>query len=83
MKEIWEKIYEKVIYQNKDVQKAEEGLDMEICKLLMTYESKFNKNELETIRNLMYATETKSMKEGFWLGARYILLLLISMLSES
>ncbi|MCI8299276.1 MAG: hypothetical protein HFI69_02835 [Lachnospiraceae bacterium] len=83
MKEIWEKIYEKVIYQDEDVQKVEKELDMEISKLLMQYESKFNKNELEIIRDLMYAAESKSMQEGFWLGSRYILSLLISMLSES
>lgn len=82
MKEILEKIYEKVIYQDEDVQKVEKGLDMEISKLLMQYESKFNKNELEIIRDLMYAAESKSMQEGFWLGAKYILSLLFSMLSE-
>ena len=83
MKEIWEKIYEKVIYQEEDGQKVEKVLDMEINKLLMPYESRFNKNELETIRDLMYAIESKAMKEGFWLGARYVLLLLASMLSKS
>lgn len=83
MKEIWEKIYEKVIYQDQDVQKVEKGLDLEISKLLMAYESKFNKNELDTIRDLMYATESKSMKEGFRLGVRYILSFIISLLSES
>ena len=83
MKEIWEKIYEKVIYQDEDVQKVEKELDLEIQKFLMAYESKFNKNDLETIRDLMYAIESKSMKEGFWLGARYVLSLLVSTLSES
>lgn len=80
---IWKKIYERVIYQEEDLQKVERGLDLEIHKLLEPYGDVFGGDELECVRNLMYATESKSLQEGVCLGIRYALRLFISLMAKS
>lgn len=83
MDEVWKKIYERVIYQEEDLQKAERELELEIHKLLEPYGDMFGRNELECVRSLMYATESKSLQEGVCIGIRYALRLLIFLMTKS
>lgn len=82
MNDFLKKIYENVIYNEEDTQRIEETLDKEIHKLLEPYSKDFNADELDTIVNLMYAIQLKSMQEGFEQGVRYSLCLMIALLSE-
>lgn len=82
MNELLKKIYEKVIYYEDDTQIVEQNLEKEIHKLLEPYSFRFNKEELETITELMYAIELKSLQAGFEQGIKYNSRLLLYLLSD-
>lgn len=82
MNELLKKIYENVIYNEKDTLKIEKNLEVEIQKLLEPYSKNFNTDELDIIFNLMYAIQLLSMQEGFEQGVRYTLHLMIDLLSD-
>lgn len=83
MNELLKKIYEEVIYYEKDTQKMEQSLELEINTLLKPYVNRFSEEEMETIRSLMYAIQLKAMQEGFQHGVKYTLSTLFALLSDS
>lgn len=83
MNELLKKIYEEVVYNEKDTQKIEKALETEIHSLLCPYADQFNHEQTETILSLMYAIQLKAMQEGFQHGAKYTLSTLFALLSDS
>lgn len=80
MNTILEEIFDKVIYKQADTQQAEQNIDNEIKTLLEQYHNKLSQEDYETMRGLMYAVEAKSMREGYQLGIKHALLLIISLI---
>lgn len=83
MNELLKKIYQEVIYHQKDTQKIEQSLEFEINELLKPLVNTFSREEIEIIRSLMFAIQLKAMQSGFQHGAKYTLSTLFALLSDS
>ena len=83
MSDLIDKIYQKVIYYEKDTTEMEQKLETEIQLLLEPYRNQFDEQALENIRGLMYAVELKTEQKAFRLGASSIVKLLLELTEES
>ena len=82
MKNLLEKIYKQVIYYGQEQIKSGKVLDDEVSELIAPYRSKLSQQEIEELRNLMYSASYTAQYEGFRLGAKAIVNLLIDILSH-
>ncbi len=71
MNELFNKIYENVICYEADFITMSRDLDAEINLLLSQHLDRFNGEELELIKCLMYQTSNSAKQKGFKLGAKY------------
>lgn len=83
MGELLTKIYENVVYQEKGTYEMEQRLEKEIQNLIKPYQTQFDEQTLEIIRNLMYAIELKTEHEAFQLGASFSLKLFMELSAEN
>lgn len=82
MNELLKKIYEEVIYYEKDMFEAEKQIDTQINQLIEPYTNELTENDMELIKTLMYQTSLIAEQKGFLLGMKYMLKMLIMILSE-
>ena len=82
MKELIKKIYETIIYYEKDAIKMDARINTEIEKLLASYIKDYPETNMNEIKELLYQATLIAQNEGFHLGMRYILKLGIFLLLE-
>lgn len=76
------KIYESVIYYEKDTVEMGNYVDVEINKLIKPYAEQFTDKELQQIKTLLYQTALTAEQEGFQLGIKYTLKMLFDILAD-
>lgn len=64
------KKYNGIKYRNDSIN-ADKNIDAEIQEIVIAYEEKFNAEELEELRGLLYQAALIAEQEGFVLGMRY------------
>ena len=82
MKNLFEKVYKQVIYYGQEQIKVGKRLDDEVSELIDPYRSKLSQQEIEELQNLMYTASYTAQYEGFRLGAKAVLNMLIDILSH-
>ena len=82
MNELIKKIYEQIIYHEKEGIEMDKRVISEIDKLIIPYIGQLKETELEEIKNLMYATALTAEQEGFQLGVKYATKMLILLLFD-
>lgn len=82
MDELIKKIYMEVILYEDDVLKSGKQLDKEVADLLKTYEDELDEKHMEIVKTLMYQTILIAEQEGFWLGIKYAVKLMVEILSD-
>ncbi|MBO5057377.1 MAG: hypothetical protein J6C64_13630 [Lachnospiraceae bacterium] len=82
MKNLLEKLYKKVIYYGEEYMQSGKRLDEEVRKLLEPYRSKLSQSEIEELQNLIYTASYTAQYEGFRLGAKAVVNMLIDILSH-
>ena len=82
MNEILNKIFENVIAHEDIAVKTDQKLDLEVKRLVEPYRTRFSESDMEVIKEVMYAILTKSEKEGFKLGVRFTIKILMESLVE-
>lgn len=82
MKDLLEKLYKKVIYYGEEYIQSGKRLDEEVSKLLEPYRSKLSQSEVEELQNLIYTASYTAQYEGFRLGAKAVVNMLIDILSH-
>lgn len=82
MNELLKKIYENVICYEKDALQMGERMDTVVNDLIEPYTEHFKEQDIETVKELMYAICLKSEQEGFQLGIQYTLKMLIQLLAD-
>ena len=70
MKNLWEDLYEKVIYYGEDRLAVGKRLDEEVDKLTEPYKVQLSQSEAEKLRNRIYAACHMAEYEGFRLGVK-------------
>lgn len=83
MDKLLQKIFERVIYYEEDVQDAEKRLEDKMHDLLRPYLNQYSDEDMESIKNLVYAVEVKAMQEGYRIGIRHAVLGLLALLKKS
>lgn len=82
MKNLIEKLYKKVIYYGEEYIQSGKRLDEEVSKLLEPYRNKLSQSEIEELQNLIYTASYTAQYEGFRLGAKAVVNMLIDILSH-
>lgn len=82
MKNLLEKIYKNVIYYGEDYLKSGKRLDEEVSNLVKPYKNKLSDKEIEELQNLMYTACYTAQYEGFRLGTKAVINMLIDILSN-
>lgn len=82
MEELLKKIYENIIYYEKDTLKMDKRINAEIDKLIESYRNDFPESDIQTVKELIHQATFIAQKEGFRLGMSYMLKLWICLLSE-
>lgn len=70
MRELLMKFYQEVIQYENDSIEFGKQLDEEAIQLLETYKEKFNAEELEVIKGLMYQLAYEAERMGYVLGVK-------------
>lgn len=82
MEELLKKIYENIIYYEKDVVKMDKHINAEIDKLIESYRKELSKADIQTVKEVIHQATFSAQREGFRLGMRYMLKLWICLLLE-
>lgn len=82
MKNIFEQVYKQVIYYGQEQIKSGKRLDDEVSELVAPYRSKLSQQEIEELQNLMYTASYTAQYEGFRLGAKAVIHMLIDIVSH-
>ena len=83
MSELLRKIYEQAI-QDKDIAVAMvRRVDDWAKSLTVPYKDVLDDDQMELLQNLMYSTAIKAEEEGFQLGIRMIVKLVLEILADS
>lgn len=82
MSELLMKFYREVIQYEPNSIELGKILDEEANELLIPYKEKFNDDDLETIRTLMYNLAHEAERMGFVLGVKIVIQILIELFVE-
>lgn len=77
MSELLKKIYEGVILHERVAVEMGNRVDRWIDTLTAPYKEQLDNGQMEQMRNLMYSTAIKAEEEGFQLGIRMIVRLML------
>ncbi len=83
MSELLKKIYEDVIQHERVSVEMGNRVDRWVDTLTAPYKEQLNAEQMEQLRNLMYSTAIKAEEEGFQLGIRMIVKLVLEMVTNS
>ena len=73
MNQFFEKIYDDIIYYEKDFIEVDKKINREIDNLVECYGLQQTETNLEELKSLLYEITRISQREGFFLGMRYAL----------
>lgn len=73
MNKFFEKIYDDIIYYEKDFIEVDKKINREIDNLVECYGLQQTETNLEELKSLLYEITRISQREGFFLGTRYAL----------
>lgn len=82
MSELLKRIFTDVISRETDSFNTDKYIDSEIQEIMASYEELLNADELEELRSLLYQVALIAEKEGFVLGMRYLLKIVLSLLAD-
>lgn len=80
MDKILKKIYEDIIYYEKDVVQMDNKINMDIDEILESYQKELKQIDINIIKELLYKETFNAQREGFKLGMRYMLKLCLYLL---
>lgn len=83
MSDLMKKIYEGVIQHERVTVEMGNRVDRWVDELTAPYKGQLDAGQMEQLRNLMYSTAIKAEEEGFQLGIRVIVKLVLEMVSDS
>jgi len=83
MSELLKKIYEDVIQHERISVEMGKRVDAWVDTLTAPYKGQLDADQMEQLRNLMYSTAIKAEEEGFQLGIRMIVKLVLEMVMDS
>lgn len=83
MSDLMKKIYEGVIQHERVAVEMGNRVDRWIDELTAPYKGQLDAGQMEQLRNLMYSTAIRAEGEGFQLGIRVIVKLVLEMVSDS
>lgn len=81
MRSFLKELYSKVVYYGPEQLAVGKRLDEEIATLLEPYKAKLSEKEVEELQNLMYTVVYSAEYEGFCMGAKTTVGLLLELLS--
>ena len=83
MKDLLDKIFDDIICNEEDGYKMEERIGNYIDLCLMPYKEQFSDEDMEKIRDCIYAISTNSEREAFQLGVKYTIKMLLYLFTKS
>lgn len=83
MSELLKKIYEGVIQHERVAVEMGHRVDRWIDTLTAPYKEQLDAGQMEQLQNLMYSTAIRAEEEGFQLGIRMIVRLVLEMGADS
>lgn len=72
MRELLKKFYQEVVQYEDDSIEFGKQLDEEVTQLLVAYKDKFNDEEMEMIKGLMYQLAYEAERMGYVLGIKSV-----------
>ena len=82
MNELLRKLYDDVISNEDDTLKVGNRLDAEVKELVEPYTNCFSEDDMETIKNLMYSILLTGEQEGFHLGVKSTIKILMEIFGK-
>lgn len=82
MNELLKRIFTDVISREDDSFATDKYIDSRVQEIVDNYSKKVSDEELEELRGLLYQVALIAEQEGFVLGMRYLLKMIISLLSD-
>ena len=82
MNELLKKVFETVIIYEKDTVKMGGRVYAEINQLVQSSKDQFADSDMEKIKSLLYQTALTAEEEGFQLGLKYALKIMMDLLSD-
>lgn len=79
MKNILRKIFKEVISKEKDIFLMEKKLNDDMERYMVRYKEDFSESDMEKVRDCVYYAALVSEEEGFYLGMKYALKMLLDL----
>lgn len=70
MHDMWNKLFDKVIFYEPDCIKVGRMLDEEVNAIVEPLKESMSEKELEVIRDMIYSASYSAQKDGYYLGIR-------------
>ena len=77
MHDMWNKLFDKVIFYEPDCIKVGRTLDEEVNTIIEPLKESMSEKELEVIRDMIYSASYSAQKYGFNLGIRTVMTMLM------
>ena len=77
MQDMWNKLFDKVVFYEPDCIKVGRMLDEEVNAILEPLKESMSEKELEVIRDMIYSVSYLAQKYGFYLGIRTAMTMLM------
>lgn len=77
MHDMWNKLFDKVIFYEPDCIKVGRTLDEEVNTIVEPLKESMSEKELEVIRDMIYSASYSAQKYGFNLGIRTVMTMLM------
>ena len=77
MQDMWNKLFDKVIFYEPDCIKVGRTLDEEVNTIVEPLKESMSEKELEVIRDMIYSASYSAQKYGFNLGIRTVMTMLM------
>lgn len=83
MRELFKKIYENVISKEEDTYQMDKRLGDRMEAYISRYQERFSEKDMEALRDCVYYAILLAEEEAFYLGMKYMVKMLLSILEES
>ncbi len=83
MSNLIKQIFDSVILQESDTHKMGNRVDSGIAEYTVPLSNRLDAELLEEVKNLLYATALRSEEEGFQLGIKILIKLILEMMADS
>ena len=83
MRELFKKIYENVISREEDTYQMDKRLGDCMEEYILRYQERFSEKDMDALRDCVYYAILLTEEEAFYLGMKYMVKMLLSLLEES